>query len=493
MRPRESGHIVNIASAAGKAGFPGGATYCATKHGVVGLSEAVRAELRGSGVEISVVMPAIVRTELAAGLKEARFFKSVEATDVADAIVKTLQRPKFEVYVPRLARRDVPLHPPAAPRASPSGSSARSRATRSSSTPSPDARTDYEARAAASAPGRPTGRSPDEARVAHRRPARQPARPRQPPSPARPTRRPPCSPAASSPRCPSPPSPTCTPRSSGPPARSGQWAAHPARRAARRSSSASTTCCCANARPSLDLIQAETGKARRDAFEELCEPALVTSYYLRTAPKLLRPQAAGPACCPARSPPRSCAAEGRRRHHLAVELPVRARARRPHPGAHRRQRRGPQAGQPDRAEPAVRRRPALPGGPAGGPAAGRARRRPDDRRRGRRHLRLHRLHRLHPHRHADRRAGRRAAHRLLAGARRQEPDDRARRRGRSPRPRRSRRARVLRQRRPAVPLDRTDLRARLDLRRVRRARSSPRPARCALASRVTTTAPTWAR
>jgi succinate-semialdehyde dehydrogenase/glutarate-semialdehyde dehydrogenase len=39
-----------------------------------------------------------------------------------------------------------------------------------------------------------------------------------------------------------------------------------------------------------DLLQAETGKSRRDAFEELCEPALVTSYYLRTAAKLLRPR-----------------------------------------------------------------------------------------------------------------------------------------------------------------------------------------------------------
>lgn len=39
-----------------------------------------------------------------------------------------------------------------------------------------------------------------------------------------------------------------------------------------------------------DLLQAETGKARRDAFEELSEPALVTSYYLRKAAKLLRPR-----------------------------------------------------------------------------------------------------------------------------------------------------------------------------------------------------------
>lgn len=40
----------------------------------------------------------------------------------------------------------------------------------------------------------------------------------------------------------------------------------------------------------LDLIQAETGKSRRDAFEEFCEPALVTSHYLRTAAGLLAPR-----------------------------------------------------------------------------------------------------------------------------------------------------------------------------------------------------------
>ena len=67
MRPRGSGHIVNIASQAGKAGIPGIATYSATKHAVVGLSEAVRAELRGSGVEVPCVMPTVVNTELTSG------------------------------------------------------------------------------------------------------------------------------------------------------------------------------------------------------------------------------------------------------------------------------------------------------------------------------------------------------------------------------------------------------------------------------------------
>ena len=102
MVRRGSGHIVNIASTAGKGGFPGGATYCATKHAVVGLSEAVRAELRDTGVEVSVVMPAVVNTELGSGLVEARGVKVSEPSDVADAIVDAVEAPKFDVWVPKL-------------------------------------------------------------------------------------------------------------------------------------------------------------------------------------------------------------------------------------------------------------------------------------------------------------------------------------------------------------------------------------------------------
>ena len=101
FRARNRGHLVNIASTAGKAGFPGGATYCGTKHFVVGVSEGVRAELRGSGIEISCVMPGIVNTELAAGLQEARGVKNINPEDVAEAIVDALQAPRFDVFVPR--------------------------------------------------------------------------------------------------------------------------------------------------------------------------------------------------------------------------------------------------------------------------------------------------------------------------------------------------------------------------------------------------------
>jgi NAD(P)-dependent dehydrogenase (short-subunit alcohol dehydrogenase family) len=100
MAPRHSGHIVNLASQAGKAGVPGIATYSATKHAVVGLSEAVRAELRGSGIEVSCVMPTVVNTELTSGVGQ-RWVKPVEASDVAGEIVDALEAPRFDVFVPR--------------------------------------------------------------------------------------------------------------------------------------------------------------------------------------------------------------------------------------------------------------------------------------------------------------------------------------------------------------------------------------------------------
>jgi len=103
MRARGSGHVVNIASQAGKYGFPGGATYCASKAAVINLSRAVRKELRGSGVELSVISPVAVNTELGLGLAEPRQrqFRKVEPQQVADAIVLTLQVPKFDVHVPK--------------------------------------------------------------------------------------------------------------------------------------------------------------------------------------------------------------------------------------------------------------------------------------------------------------------------------------------------------------------------------------------------------
>ncbi|MGW5720437.1 SDR family oxidoreductase [Amycolatopsis sp. NPDC003865] len=153
MRPRRSGHIVNVASFAGKAGFPGAATYCATKHAVVGLSEAVHLELHGSGVHISCVMPAIVRTELATGLGEAKLFKSSRPEDVADAIVSTLRKPRFEVFVPRSVGTMGKLTRLLPRRAGEALARALKADQLLASAARSPARAEYEARAAESAPG----------------------------------------------------------------------------------------------------------------------------------------------------------------------------------------------------------------------------------------------------------------------------------------------------------------------------------------------------
>jgi len=70
---------------------------------VVGLSEAVHGELRETNIDVSVVMPAAVNTELGSGLVETRAVKKLEPQEVADAIVDALKHPKFDVWVPKVS------------------------------------------------------------------------------------------------------------------------------------------------------------------------------------------------------------------------------------------------------------------------------------------------------------------------------------------------------------------------------------------------------
>jgi len=96
---RKRGHIVNIASGAGKIGFARGVTYSGSKHFIVGMTESLRSELRGTGVEVTCVTPGIVNTELASGHRPTRGVRVVEAEDVAKGIVAALRRPRAEVSV----------------------------------------------------------------------------------------------------------------------------------------------------------------------------------------------------------------------------------------------------------------------------------------------------------------------------------------------------------------------------------------------------------
>jgi short-subunit dehydrogenase len=101
MLPRGHGHIVNIGSVGSVLPAAGLATYSATKHAVLGFTDALRLENRGRGVHFSVIMPTLTNTEMIAGFGHARGFKNAEPEDVARAVVSVIAKPKPLVFVPR--------------------------------------------------------------------------------------------------------------------------------------------------------------------------------------------------------------------------------------------------------------------------------------------------------------------------------------------------------------------------------------------------------
>jgi len=101
MLPRGRGHIINIASLGSVLPTEGIATYCATKHAVLGYTDTIRMENRGRGVHFSAIMPTLTNTETIAGIGHARGFKNAEPEDVARAVADVIAKPKPRVVVPR--------------------------------------------------------------------------------------------------------------------------------------------------------------------------------------------------------------------------------------------------------------------------------------------------------------------------------------------------------------------------------------------------------
>src|SRR5207302_10722988 len=74
MRARRTGTIVNVGSMGGRLTFPGGGIYHATKYAVEAISDALRFEVRGCGVDVVLIEPGLIATnfgEVAAGSVDA--------------------------------------------------------------------------------------------------------------------------------------------------------------------------------------------------------------------------------------------------------------------------------------------------------------------------------------------------------------------------------------------------------------------------------------
>ncbi|HET7337477.1 MAG TPA: SDR family oxidoreductase [Candidatus Nitrosotalea sp.] len=105
---QRSGHIVNVASVAGSIGIPGMAAYCASKFAMLGFSESLFHELKGTGVGVTVVSPIMVRTNF---FKHESFGKmprysatSLDPKTVANAVVRAASSPRLEIVVPQFVR-----------------------------------------------------------------------------------------------------------------------------------------------------------------------------------------------------------------------------------------------------------------------------------------------------------------------------------------------------------------------------------------------------
>lgn len=102
MLQRGTGHVVQIASLAGKVGMPYLSVYSATKYGLVGFTHALQAELRGTGVHASVVCPGFVKDEgmwARVGRPVHIAFGLSKPEAVARAVITVLKRERVETLV----------------------------------------------------------------------------------------------------------------------------------------------------------------------------------------------------------------------------------------------------------------------------------------------------------------------------------------------------------------------------------------------------------
>lgn len=102
MLLRESGHIINVGSTAGKEVYPNGNVYCASKHAVDALNQAMRIDLNGKGIRVGAINPGMVETEFSKvrfkddverAEKVYQGFQPLKPEDVADIITFMVTRP----------------------------------------------------------------------------------------------------------------------------------------------------------------------------------------------------------------------------------------------------------------------------------------------------------------------------------------------------------------------------------------------------------------
>ncbi len=99
MVRRKQGHIVNVSSLMGKVAAPSMATYSATKHAIIGFSQALRSELAPHNVKVTNLMPSLTKTDMVKDMTPFRWVQATRPEQVAKAMLNGVKRGNCEILV----------------------------------------------------------------------------------------------------------------------------------------------------------------------------------------------------------------------------------------------------------------------------------------------------------------------------------------------------------------------------------------------------------
>ena len=105
MKRQRSGHVMNMSSVVGRKAFPGFAGYSSIMYALSGLTDALRQELRGTGINVSVIHPALTQTPLLSAVAQVdmpppfRNLTPIPVEDVAAAVLDGVHNNRLRTVV----------------------------------------------------------------------------------------------------------------------------------------------------------------------------------------------------------------------------------------------------------------------------------------------------------------------------------------------------------------------------------------------------------
>ncbi|MGH7800506.1 MAG: SDR family NAD(P)-dependent oxidoreductase [Thermodesulfobacteriota bacterium] len=106
MKKQGSGHIINMSSVVGRKAFPHFGGYSASMHAISGFTDALRQELYGSGINVSIIHPALTQTPLLEHVKPEEIpppfkrFTPISVESVAYAVLRGVHKKQYRIIVP---------------------------------------------------------------------------------------------------------------------------------------------------------------------------------------------------------------------------------------------------------------------------------------------------------------------------------------------------------------------------------------------------------